>query len=196
LEAAITAAEHYMKALRLAPADEKKKLDTKCKELIIRAEKIKRATDWQAVAPQAFPSLRPPTSTRKLTTREEIIILEGAKLNGYIFPPWSRAPNEDEFILKDRPFTYVENSISNHSNLLIEYRDSPDLHLSDVQRDIFAGWKRPHDLLKNAGNPGATSPTISASGQTDLVQDVLTDCSVVASLCATTSRSERRLGQV
>ncbi|OGE49529.1 hypothetical protein PENARI_c021G01348 [Penicillium arizonense] len=178
LEAAITAAEHYMKALRLAPADEKKKLDAKCKELIIRAEKIKRATDWQAVAPQAFPSLRPPTSTRKLTTREEIIILEGAKLNGYIFPPWSQAPNEDEFILKDRPFT-----------------DSPDLHLSDVQRDIFAGWKRPHDLLKNAANPGATSPTISASGQTDLVQDVLTDCSVVASLCATTSRSERRLGQ-
>lgn len=31
---------------------------------------------------------------------------------------------------------------------------------------------------------------------TDLVQDVLTDCSVVASLCATTSRSERGLGMV
>lgn len=37
---------------------------------------------------------------------------------------------------------------------------------------------------------------MSASGPTDLVQDVLTDCSVVASLCATTSRSERGLGQV
>jgi hypothetical protein len=97
-----------MKALNLAPADEKKQIDTKCKELIIRAEKIKRATDWKAVAgPQAIKSLRAPTSTRKLTTREEIIILEGAKLNGYIFPPWSRVPNEDEFILKDRPFTYV-----------------------------------------------------------------------------------------
>jgi calpain-7 len=113
LEAAINAAEHYMKALRLAPADDKKLLDAKCKELISKAEKIKAATDWQSAAhagPQkAFPSLRPPASTRKLTTREEIIILEGAKLNGYIFPPWSRAPPQDEFVYKGQLFTYVEN---------------------------------------------------------------------------------------
>ena len=102
-----------MKALRLAPADDKKYLDTKCKQLLSKAEKIKAAADWKSVAragPQkAFPSLRPPASTRKLTTREEIIILEGAKLNGYIFPPWSRAPPQDEFEYKGQPFTYVEN---------------------------------------------------------------------------------------
>jgi hypothetical protein len=37
---------------------------------------------------------------------------------------------------------------------------------------------------------------MSVKGTSDLVQDVLTDCSVVASLCATTSRSERGLGEV
>ncbi|KAJ5498654.1 Peptidase C2 calpain domain III, partial [Penicillium expansum] len=162
LEAAINAAEHYMKALRLAPAGDKKQLDTKCKELLSKAEKIKAAADWQSAAragPQkSFPSLRPPASTRKLTTREEIIILEGAKLNGYIFPPWSRAPLQDEFEYKGQSFT-----------------DAPDLHLSECQRDIFAGWKRPHDLLrtKNVANQthDVIDPAMSTSKQTDLVQD-------------------------
>ncbi|KAJ5143598.1 uncharacterized protein N7515_002385 [Penicillium bovifimosum] len=186
LDAAINAAEYYMKALSLAPAEDKRHLDQKCKDLLTKAEKIKAAADWQSVAgagPQkAFPSLRPPTSTRKLTTREEIIVLEGSKLNGFIFPPWSRAPLQDEFIQEGEPFT-----------------DAPDLHLSECQRDIFAGWKRPHDLLRTmkatSQTHDAIDPSMSASGQTDLVQDVLTDCSVVASLCATTSRAERGLGQ-
>ncbi|CAG8297483.1 unnamed protein product [Penicillium salamii] len=185
LEAAINAAEHYMKALRLAPADEKKQLDSKCKELIIKAEKIKSSADWKSAAhagPQKALTLRPPASSRKLTTREEIIILEGAKLHGFIFPPWTRAPRHDEFVPEGSPFT-----------------DAPDLHLSECQKDIFAGWKSPRDLLKtskatNSAHDGMI-PSMSVSGETDLVQDVLTDCSVVASLCATTSRSERGLGQ-
>lgn len=39
-------------------------------------------------------------------------------------------------------------------------------------------------------------PVMSVTETTDLVQDVLTDCSVVASLCATTSQAERGLGKV
>lgn len=98
-----------MNALRLAPADEKKQLDTKCKELLTRAEKIKTATRWQSVARQKTVSkLRPPASKRKLTTREEIIILEGAKLNGFIFPPWDRPPTPADFAVTDgQLFTYV-----------------------------------------------------------------------------------------
>lgn len=42
----------------------------------------------------------------------------------------------------------------------------------------------------------APAPVISVAEKTDLVQDVLTDCSVVASLCATTSRLERGLEKV
>lgn len=44
--------------------------------------------------------------------------------------------------------------------------------------------------------PVASEPVMSVTEPTDLVQDVLTDCSVVASLCAATSRSERGLGNV
>ncbi|KAJ5121808.1 Peptidase C2 calpain domain III [Penicillium atrosanguineum] len=181
LDAAIDAAEHYMKALRLAPAEDKKQLDSKCKELLTRAEKIKAAADWQSVARQTVPSLRLPVSKRKLTTREEIIILEGAKLNGFIFPPWERAPLPSEFITSDgQPFT-----------------DAPDLRISELQGDIFAGWRRPLDLLRarKLDRTPDEQPFVSVTGRTDLVQDVLTDCSVVASLCATTSRSERGLGK-
>ncbi|KAJ5601113.1 hypothetical protein N7510_010647 [Penicillium lagena] len=179
LEAAIDAAEHYMKALRLAPATEKATLDAKCKDLLTRAEKIKGATDWQSAAwGESRKGLRSPTSTRKLTTREEIIILEGAKLNGFKFPPWQRPPAPEEFILPDNQV----------------FTDSPDLHISECQRAIFAGWKRPRELLLSRV-AAVDNPVMSVATATDLVQDVLTDCSVVASLCAATSRSERGLGK-
>lgn len=99
LEAAIEAAEHYMKALKLAsvPKD-KQALDAKCKEWLTRAEKIKGVRNWQsATLGGSNDRLGPPVPTRKLTTREEIILLEGAKLNGFIFPPWVNAPKPEYF---------------------------------------------------------------------------------------------------
>lgn len=91
-----------MRALRLAPSDDKRQLDSKCKELLTRAEAIKSATDWQSAArSKPSPGLQPQKSTRKLTTREEIIILEGAKLNGFVFPPWSQPPAPTEFVTYD-----------------------------------------------------------------------------------------------
>ncbi|KAJ6144186.1 hypothetical protein N7470_008081 [Penicillium chermesinum] len=156
LSAAINAVEHYMKALRLAP------------RLAIGR-------------PSQHPRTAPPASRRKLTTREEIILLEGAKLNGFKFHPWERPPTAADFIEEDQPFL-----------------DKPDLELSGVQDDIFAGWKRPRELLQARNEieqtTTATSPVMSVANTTDLVQDVLTDCSVVASLCAITSRSERGRG--
>ncbi|KAF9886806.1 cysteine protease [Aspergillus nanangensis] len=184
LEAAIDAAEHYMKALRLATVQkDKQSLDAKCKEWLTRAERIKTAKDWQPAACIQDRTSRPPISTRKLTTREEIILLEGAKLNGFIFPPWADPLNPLEFRHEDGapPFT-----------------DKPDLHLSSLQRSIFNGWKRPAELLatKAEKTDGTPLPAILVSDKMDLVQDVLTDCSVVASLCATTSRLERGLDKV
>lgn len=76
--------------------------------------------------------------------------------------------------------------------VLTETSDKPELHLSSSQKEIFAGWKRPRELLseKMTGN-ARSEPVMSVSGKVDLVQDMLTDCSVVASLCATTARAER-----
>ncbi|KAI9372774.1 hypothetical protein BJX61DRAFT_422334 [Aspergillus egyptiacus] len=186
LEAAIDAAEHYMKALSLTSSlRDRSVLDAKCKEWLTRAEKIKEAKDWRSAAHfrDRRSISRNPVSTRILTTREEIILLEGAKLNGFIFPPWKADPTLEEF-----------GKGSDGDGL---FTDKPDLHLSDLQKDIFGGWKRPHELLAwrvdETGRP--LEPVMSVSGKTDLVQDVLTDCSVVASLCATTSRSERGLDE-
>lgn len=89
-----------MKALRLAPTEKRRHLDSKCKELLLRAERIKASADWHSEArPKAAHLPPPPTSKRKLTTREEIILLEGAKLNGFIFPPWDRPPSPEEFVV-------------------------------------------------------------------------------------------------
>ncbi|KAL1884683.1 cysteine protease [Paecilomyces lecythidis] len=105
LEAAIDAAEHYMRALKLTnTARDKQKLDAKCKELLEKAEKIKDAKNWQQAAgigDHNILKLTEPVSTRKLTTREEIILLEGAKLNGFLFPPWTTAPDPEEFELEN-----------------------------------------------------------------------------------------------
>ncbi|KAJ0421861.1 hypothetical protein BJY00DRAFT_281217 [Aspergillus carlsbadensis] len=186
LDAAIDAVEHYMKALTLATSSKDRNvLDAKCKEWLTRAEKIKEADDWRsAVRSRDKGSVsRPLASARKLTTREEIIILEGAKLNGFIFPPWKTDPAVGEF----------EKTVDGDGL----FTDKPDLHLSFLQRDIFAGWKRPHELLADDTDETRVplAPVMANAGKTDLVQDVLTDCSVVASLCATTSRTERGLDE-
>ncbi|PWY86995.1 cysteine proteinase [Aspergillus heteromorphus CBS 117.55] len=182
LEAAIDAAEHYMKALSLATSlVDRQSLDSKCHDWLARAEKIKEADDWQAVIYAYERSLlsRLPKPTRKLTTREEIILLESAKINGFIFPPWRSVPSPEDFKQDDE-------------NL---FTDKPDLHLSELQKSVLAGWERPLELLsKHAGEANEPIvPVMSVSEKIDLVQDMLTDCSVVASLCAATSRSERGL---
>ena len=75
-------------------------------------------------------------------------------------------------------------------------RDKVELSLSDVQLGIFNGWRRPDDALPPAklrissASAGA-APTMVAEQDIDLVQDVTTDCSVVASLCAGIARASR-----
>lgn len=53
--------------------------------------------------------------------------------------------------------------------------------------EIFAGWKRPLELVAQRGNSDTgTAPDrlMVAAADCDFVQDITTDCSVVASLCA------------
>lgn len=117
LEAAIETAEHYMKALRLAAAPkDKQTLDAKCKEWLTKAEEIKGTKNWRFAIEEGDNGMarpRPPVSTRKLATREEIILLEGAKLNGFIFPPWVSAPKPEELQLSDGGtlFLYVKKNL-------------------------------------------------------------------------------------
>jgi hypothetical protein len=185
LEATIKSAELYLQALRLVdkPSD-RKRLDVKCKELLGQAEKLKQRQDGFSKSiskPQPKEALKVPLSSRKLTTRENIIILEGSKLNGFIFKPWTSAPSADEFSLQDgqEPFT-----------------DSSPLPLSPDQLETFGGWKRADDAISSSDHrtddqSSSNEVVMHSNEPMDLVQDLTSDCSVVASLCACTSRVER-----
>ena len=178
LKAAIESAEFYMQALRVTENPEDRKLiKSKCNEMIERAKHLKLGQD---ASPKRSATVYP-VSMRKLTTRENIIILEGSRLNGYQFMPWERAPLQEEFALQAGQEPFV---------------DSRALPLSETQLKSFGGWKRPKEALdlieiSKEGHALPKDPTMSFPDKVDLVQDLTSDCSVVASLCAGTSRIER-----
>jgi calpain-7 len=189
LASTISAVELYMKALKLADnASEWKRIDGKCKELLSRAESMKKSRHKAGTIQNTSSTVTPhssrpgpPISTRELSTREKIILLEGAKLNGFVFKAWESPPSHDEFVLHDSQDLFS---------------DDPVLSLSELQLESFAGWKRPNEALASLaladGENETTTPTMEkGSAKIDLVQDLTSDCSVVASLCAGTARAER-----
>lgn len=165
---AIQAAEFYMKAVKDAPtAAEKSRLKRKCQELIARAEILKAP----ASIPVRSKAPKPggPRQTRVLPTAEKTILLRSSKLHGSIFPPWENDPDPAVFRSKrldEPPFT-----------------DTSELSFSKKQNEIFEGWKRPTEIFNDSG-PELFENIMIARTDCDLVQDITTDCSVVASLCA------------
>jgi calpain-7 len=108
---AILAAELYMTASKQAASDlERAKLRNKCLQLTSRAESIKLSNSWPPLQSNKI-SLRAPVSQRPLTKREEIILLEGSKLHGFIFPPWTTDPD-------DALFAGDENGLSTYTCVL------------------------------------------------------------------------------
>ncbi|KAL8824402.1 MAG: hypothetical protein Q9191_005081 [Dirinaria sp. TL-2023a] len=191
LAATVTAAELCMQALHLTTVqDEKKSLSSECRSLLERAESLRNEAKSSPRQEQhkdvsttiANPyKLKEPTPNRPCTTREQIILYEGSRLNGSIFPPWSSPPDPLEF---DMP----------HGQAL--FIDNTEFRLSDQQLEILEGWRRPNEMFSSAVSPTSKTtsqlgPQMSACAAVDLVQDVTTDCSVVASLCAGTARAER-----
>ncbi|KAL9099158.1 MAG: hypothetical protein Q9163_005302 [Psora crenata] len=119
--------------------------------------------------------LREPQSKRDLSTREKIIILENSKLNGCIFAPWTTEPRPADFAAETPDLCYV---------------DDTSFALSLTQAEILDGWRIPEGIgAKFSGYPSLSQRPINRA--LDLIQDITTDCSVVASLCAATSRTAR-----
>jgi hypothetical protein len=109
LEKAILAAELYMKATKYASSEvERKRLRSKCLQLTSRAESIKKSTSssWVSAASPEI-SLQPPVSQRAISKREEIILLEGSKLHGFIFPQWTSDPDDALFAGGDGQPSYM-----------------------------------------------------------------------------------------
>lgn len=81
-------------------------------------------------------------------------------------------------------------------SLFLNHTSEPaELNLSEAQRGIFAGWMR----VTNSRGSKPDIPTddlMVPANEIDLVQDITTDCSVVASLCAGTARSSKGHDQV
>ncbi|KAI0024678.1 hypothetical protein F4780DRAFT_768674 [Xylariomycetidae sp. FL0641] len=169
LNHAIAAAELYMKlAHASANSLEKKRLNKKCEELVLKAESLKKAarqTDTVAIVEKR---LKLPRQARQIPTSEKTILYRNSRLHGNTFPPWELDPDPDEF----RGETY---------------RDTSAFPLSDRQQAVFAGWKRPLDIAAKVAPEVQDAPDrlMKAENEYDLVQDITTDCSVVASLCAT-----------
>lgn len=65
------------------------------------------------------------------------------------------------------------------------------LKLSESQLSMLDGWKRPNEVYAGSDTIAPKEGSIL-----DLAQDVITDCSVVASLCSAISREERFAGKV
>lgn len=68
------------------------------------------------------------------------------------------------------------------------FRSDPSpFSFSAEQEAIFAGWRRPSELEPRANDEsvnGDPELLMVAKEEMDLAQDLATDCSVVASLCA------------
>ena len=114
LEAAMDAAEAAMQAMKLTNDNNKKReLKLKSHELLHKAELIQSArmlplqtkttsgTKNIEVQRTKAEELKQPMPTRILSTREQIILLQGSKLNGCVFPPWKTPPDASEFVLED-----------------------------------------------------------------------------------------------
>ncbi|CAG8675900.1 7027_t:CDS:10, partial [Racocetra persica] len=111
-------------------------------------------------------------SSYKLTQKEIDILKRTSHINGKSYLPWLDADLKEEFKY-EKPFLYGS-------------RLYPDgtLPLSDKQMANFGAWKRPCQIMSNP----KMIVMISSSA---IKQDIVTDCSFVASLCASAAHERK-----
>ncbi|KAI1412887.1 cysteine proteinase [Hypoxylon sp. FL1857] len=162
LDHAISAAELYMKAAQAASVpEEKTRLTKKCQSLISKAESLKKSGQTGSGVAAVEKRLKLPRQAREIPKSEQAVLLRSSRLHGNVYPPWESDPDPKEF--SGPPFT-----------------DTAEFSLSERQKAVFSGWKRPLEILGSDDQ----NALMEARNEPDLVQDITTDCSVVASLCA------------
>lgn len=97
-----------------------------------------------------------------------LILQKTSRLHGNHFPPWVDDPTAADFQLLASAEPFM---------------DDASLTLSPRQAATFDGWRRPRELFEQ-GPDFDNDLLMNHQGGCDLVQDMTTDCSVVASLCA------------
>ncbi|TQV92369.1 hypothetical protein V2A60_007061 [Cordyceps javanica] len=96
------------------------------------------------------------------------ILRQSSLLHGNEFPPWENDPSDAEFLHKPGQELFI---------------DETRFSLSPIQTENFASWKRPQDL-SDLTDDDDLEALMRPLRSCNLVQDVTTDCSVVASLSA------------
>ncbi|EPQ63734.1 Calpain-like cysteine protease [Blumeria graminis f. sp. tritici 96224] len=173
LHFAIRAAELYVSASKVATQDHARtRLRSKFKEIVQWAEQVKASKEWTPKLKSNHTTpLRNPISQREISKREKLILLQGSKLDGFTFPVWKDLSRE----------AYVNEFFN-------DVQEPIELKLSPVQLSIFGGWER---MGKENKDDAEVLATMVPENPIDLVQDVTTDCSVVASLCVIVARASK-----
>ncbi|KJZ75993.1 hypothetical protein HIM_04449 [Hirsutella minnesotensis 3608] len=152
---AIRAAELYMAAVaETADKTHASRLRRKCRDLILYAERLKGQH-----------GLVPDSSLSAL-------LRDSSRLHGNDFPPWTSQPDDDEFELLSGAALFLDDAV---------------FTLSATQAENFASWTRPAELFNLDPKRDKTldeEVMMQLTDRCDLVQDITTDCSVVASLSA------------
>jgi calpain-7 len=208
LRLAIEAAQLCLDALKIATdTRQKSELRADATTLLERAESIRNGPAWPLEPPRsptqcstlsllsstplpdeppspppkppAAKRLKEPVNERILTNNEQLLYYRNSTIHGFRFPPWKDAPDDSQFSPDPNggPFN-----------------DLP-LRLSKQQLESFDCWARAAVALPPPAMEISilAQPTLTMRSPfpVDLVQDVASDCSVVASLCALAAREER-----
>ncbi|KAK0459293.1 uncharacterized protein EV420DRAFT_1677658, partial [Desarmillaria tabescens] len=180
----IKAAEIFLHLSRSNDAreQEKSKWKISASKALERAEKIKAFTQQKATSPSSNQSAGPenrsnmtltPVGVDHFSEREQDYVLQkGSVVNGLKFPMWDE---EDP----DRKSTSL-------------YED-PDGQpsLSPEQVESSTVWRRPDALANNEFLPLGSDPKALRIRPQDIVQQVVTDCSVCASLSVSLEHCRR-----
>ncbi|KAK5988750.1 Calpain-like protease palB/cpr-8 [Cladobotryum mycophilum] len=105
-----------------------------------------------------------------LSNIELEILHQASHLHGSNYPIWETQPSDAEFRRGSDTEIFIDNA---------------NFTLSSIQEAHFAAWSRPQELFGSAD--GQDDDFMRLEKTCDLVQDVTTDCSVVASLSAATT---------
>ncbi|KAI9253001.1 hypothetical protein BY458DRAFT_522456 [Sporodiniella umbellata] len=106
--------------------------------------------------------------TQKLSAPEIEVLKHTSSVNNNTFLPWM-----DEADLKEQ-FSYSRKFLDPEGSLA----------LSQKQQEKFGGWKRPSDIMQSP-------KLICCISSTSIIQDVVTDCSFVASLCVAATYEQK-----
>lgn len=124
--------------------------------------------------PSSLPSSRARSAT-DLTPAEIEVLRKSSIINGRTFLPWMEGEELREQFHYPRPFTDPEGL----------------LPLSPKQAARLGGWRRPHEFIKGAPGTAQGPRMIRSITPHSIEQDMVPDCSFVASLCICAAFEQR-----